>query len=87
MKIILWDIVYLDQFRMKKVRFYRELELPFVPFVGLEFSLDDGNFEATIRSISWNGECLDCWCGKYDEGRSRKEVIEAWNETGWKVED
>lgn len=89
MKATIWTTAWLDQFRMKKIRFYREIELPFAPFIGLEFSLDDGNFEAKLEEVCWNGESFDCWAGGWDEknDESGEKITETMLENGWKVEN
>ena len=72
----------------------REIELPFIPFVGLEIT-DGNDFNATIKDINWNfiDKRMDCWTAADDEiykallnrweHRSLDEIVSDYLEMGW----
>ena len=75
----------------------REIELPFMPFIGLEIT-DGNNFEATVKEISWNlinGQ-MDCWTSpdkeiynallNRQEHRPLDEIVADYLEMGWEVQ-
>lgn len=69
----------------KYVRAHREIQLPFVPFVGLALSLGENNDWVSISRVTWveRDECFECLCsneyfpGVFDDAIQEK-VSEYW---------
>lgn len=70
----------------KYVRAYREIQLPFVPFVGLALSLGENLDWVSINRVTWieRDECFECLCnneyfqGGFDDAIKDK-VSELWS--------
>ena len=76
---------------------HREIEMPFVPQIGMEVSFDD--FNATVESLCWAKGVLWAFTEPDKElynhqlhkhvgkPRSIEEVAAEWVESGWQISD